>query len=565
MNRNNPSLTDENRLREIDSIAEDLGLNRDDYEPYGRYKAKLAHGLAQTLNDRPQAKYIGVTAINPTPLGEGKTVMTIGLAMALCQLGHTAIGTIREPSLAPVFGIKGGGAGGGKCRLEPQTEINLHFTGDMHAVTSATNLLASIIDNHLKRRKLPQINPASITWKRALDLCDRGLGHIISGLDQVPQAPLRETGFDLTAASEVMAILALARSVPDLKLRLERIVVGMTYEKQPVTVKALGCAGAMAALLVDAFRPNLVQSCEQTPFLVHAGPFGNIAHGNSSIVADLIAVRLADYVVTENGFGADCGAEKFFDIKCRYSGLKPDAEVLVCTARALKLQSGQFEVHPGKPLPPALLEENLDAIRAGAVNLNAHLDIIRQYSLPAVVAINAFPGDSTRELEEIQRIALEQGATAAVVTDAFERGSQGSIKLAEAVVNAAAQPNQFEYLYPLDIPIESKIETIATKIYGAASVEYEPRARRRIQEYEKLGYGNLPVCIAKTQYSLSHDPKLLGRPQGFQFPVRDLRLSAGAGFLYALCGDIRTMPGLPSEPAALRIDIDESGKITGVR
>ncbi|WP_299469578.1 formate--tetrahydrofolate ligase [uncultured Gimesia sp.] len=565
MSQNSQSVSGDHSLREIDSIAAELGLSRNDYEPYGRYKAKLVHGLAQQLNDRPLAKYIGVTAINPTPLGEGKTVTTIGLAMALSKLGHTAIGTLREPSLAPVFGIKGGGAGGGKCKLEPQADINLHFTGDMHAVTTANNLLASIIDNHLKRRKTPVINPATITWRRCIDLCDRGLGHIVTGLGFVPQAPLRETGFDLSAASEVMAILALARNLSDLRQRLGRIVVGMTYEKLPVTVEELGSAGAMAALLVDALRPNLVQSCEQTPFLVHTGPFGNIAHGNSSIMADLIAMRLADYVVTESGFGADCGAEKFFDIKCRLSGLKPDAEVLVCTARALKLQSGLFDVHPGNPLPAALLEENLDAIRAGAINLKAHLDIIRQFSLPVVVAINAFPDDSARELEEIQRIALEQGATAAVVTDAFARGSQGSLKLAEAVVKAAAQPNQFACLYPLDLPIEAKIETIATRIYGAASVSYEPLAQHRIQEYEKLGYGNLPVCIAKTQYSLSHDPNLLGRPQGFTFPVRDLKLSAGAGFLYALCGEIRTMPGLPSEPAAQRIDIDESGKITGLQ
>ncbi len=564
MHRTTPSCPDGPLLRDIDSLAKVLGLGPGDYEPYGRLKAKLVHGLADKFKDRSLAKYIGVTAVNPTPLGEGKTVTAIGLAMALSQQGHTTIGTLREPSLAPVFGIKGGGAGGGNCTLEPQSDINLHFTGDMHAVTSATNLLASIIDNHIARRKTPEINPKTITWKRALDLCDKGLAHIISGLDHPPQAPLRETGFDLTAASEVMAILALAIDPLDLRRRLGRIVVGMTLDRQPVTVEELGCAGAMAALLMDALRPNLVQSCEATPFLVHTGPFGNIAHGNSSIIADQIAMRLADYVVTESGFGADCGAEKFFDIKCRTSGLQPDAEVLVCTARALKLQSGQFDVHPGKPLPPALLEENLDALRAGAVNLRAHLDIIRQYHLPTVVAINAFPDDSERELEEIQKIALEQGAFAAVITRAFQEGGDGSLALAEAVVEAAAQPNQFQYLYPQEMPIAEKIETIATRIYGAASVEFEPQARRRMQEYEQLGYGDLPVCIAKTQYSLSHDPHLLGRPTGFTFPVRDLRLSAGAGFLYALSGEIRTMPGLPSDPAALRIDIDDSGNIIGL-
>ncbi|MDF1742432.1 MAG: formate--tetrahydrofolate ligase [Gimesia sp.] len=564
MSPQNQSISDD-QPQDINLIAENLGLSRDDYEPYGRAKAKLVHGLEQKLSDRPLAKYIGVTAVNPTPLGEGKTVVAIGLAMALSQLGHSAMGTLREPSLAPVFGIKGGGAGGGKCTLEPQADINLHFTGDMHAVTVANNLLASIIDNHLKRRKSPEINPATITWRRCIDLCDRGLGHIVTGLDHVPQAPLRETGFDLSAASEVMAILALATNLTDLRERLGRIVAGMTFEKKPVTVEELGCAGAMAALLVDAFRPNLVQSCEQTPFLVHTGPFGNIAHGNSSVIADLIAVRLADYVVTESGFGSDCGAEKFYDIKCRISGLIPDAEVLVCTARSLKLQSGQFNVRPGKPLPAALLEENLDALHAGAQNLKAHIDIIRQFSLPTVVAINAFPDDSERELEEIRRIALEQGAAAAVVTDAFAQGSQGAIKLAEAVIQAAAQPNQFACLYPLEFSIEDKIKTIAKKIYGAERVEYEPLARRRVQEYEKLGFGNLPVCIAKTQYSLSHDPGLLGRPQGFTFPVRDVRLSAGAGFLYALCGEVRTMPGLTSKPAAYDIDIDQWGNITGLK
>lgn len=558
-------VTGDHSLEKIDTIAGRLGLEPSDYEPYGRFKAKLDPSLAERLSDRPQAKYVGVTAINPTPLGEGKTVTTIGLAMALSQIGHTTIGTLREPSLAPVFGIKGGGAGGGKCTLEPQADINLHFTGDMHAVTSATNLLAGMIDNHLKRNKSPQINPASITWKRVLDLCDRGLAHIITGLDQVPQAPLRETGFELTAASEVMAILALATDITDLRQRLGQIVVGMTFEKQPVTVEDIGCAGAMAALLVNAFHPNLVQSCEQTPFIVHAGPFGNIAHGNSSIMADQIAVRLADYVVTESGFGADCGAEKFFDIKCRISGLQPDAEVLVCTTRAIKLQSGLFQVRSGKPLPPALLEENLDAIRKGAVNLQAHLDILHQYGVPVVVAINAFPEDSPREHAELREIALTAGARAAVVTDAFARGSQGSIALAEAVVKVVEQPGDFQFLYPLEMSIKEKIETIATRLYGAAAVEYDPQAERRIQEYSDLGYATLPICIAKTQYSLSHDPNLLGRPQGFTFPVRDLKLSAGAGFLYALCGEIRTMPGMPSEPAALRIDIDERGNITGLQ
>ena len=551
--------------REIPSLAAELGLEADDIEIVGRHKAKLADGLEHKLRDRPIAKYVDVTAVSPTPLGEGKTVTTIGLAMALSKLGHSTIATLREPSLAPVFGIKGGGAGGGRCALLPSDDVNLHFTGDMHAVSAATNLLAAMIDNHLKRRKSPRIDPTTVTWRRAVDLCDRGLEHIVSGLGGFPQAPLRETGFDLTAASEVMAILALAADLPDLRVRLGRIVVGTTEAGEPVTAEDVGCAGAMAVLLRDAVRPNFVQSCEQTPVFVHAGPFGNIAHGNSSVAADLLAVRLADYVVTESGFGSDCGAEKFFDIKCRVSGLRPDVEVLVCTARALKFQSGRFSVRPGRPLPAALLAEDVDAVRAGAVNLEAHLAIIREFNVPSVVAINRFPGDSDRELEEIRRVALAGGATSVAVSDAFARGSTGALDLAEAVTKAARQPSQFECLYPLDLPVTEKIETIATKIYGAGSVEYEPRARRRLQEFERLGFGDLPVCIAKTQYSLSHDPQLLGRPRGFAFPVRDVRLAAGAGYLYALCGEIRTMPGLPTEPAALRIDIDTEGRIVGVQ
>lgn len=551
--------------REIGAIAAAIGLGPDEFEPVGRYKAKLALGLEQELADRPMAKYIDVTAVSPTPWGEGKTVTTIGLAMGLSRLGHRTIAALREPSLGPVFGIKGGGAGGGRASLLPSEDINLHFTGDSHAVSAATNLLAAMIDNHLKRRKSPVLDPSSVTWRRAVDMNDRGLGHIVSGLDDPPQAPLRETGFDLTAASEVMAIVSLAAGLSDLRQRLGRILVGTTPAGDPVFAEDLGCAGAMAALLRDAIRPNLVQTCEYTPALVHTGPFGNIAHGNSSIVADLIGVRLADYVVTESGFGADCGAEKFCNIKCRLSGLRPDAEILVCTTRALKLHSGRFEARPGKPLPAELQSEDLSALRAGAENLQAHIDIIRQFGLPVIVAINRFPNDMDRELEEIRRIALDYGATAAAVTDAYSRGSDGSLELAEAVTEAVESPNQFDFLYPLNIPAEEKIETIATKIYGAQSVVYESLAHRRLEEFRQLGFGELPVCIAKTQYSLSHDPKRFGRPRGFHFPIRDVRLAAGAGFLYALAGDVRTMPGLPSEPAACHIDVDDSGQITGLR
>lgn len=550
--------------REIAAIAQAAGLDADDFEPVGRYKAKLALGLEQKLADRPTAKYVDVTAVSPTPLGEGKTVTTIALAMSLSRLGERAIATLREPSLAPVFGIKGGGVGGGKAKLLPAEEINLHFTGDIHAVSAANNLLAAMIDNHVKRGLSPNIEPSTVTWRRALDMSDRGLARIITGLDDPPQAPRRETGFDLTAASEVMAVLALATDLADMRRRLGRIVIGETPDGRLVTADDLGCGGAMAALLREAIRPNLVQTCERTPALVHAGPFGNIAHGNSSVLADLIAVRLADYVVTESGFGADCGAEKFFNIKCRVSGLRPDVEVLVATVRAVKLHSGRFSVRPGRPLPPELLTENLDALCAGAANLQAHIDIVRQFGVPVVVAVNRFPEDSERELEEVCRIALEQGATAAAVSDGFASGSEGSLELAEAVRRVAEQPNEFDFLYRLEVSIEEKIETIATRIYGAAGVDYEPQARRRIERFGELGLTGLPVCIAKTQYSLSHDPKLHGRPRGFRFPIRDVRLAAGAGFLYALAGEIRTMPGLPSHPSARRIDLDASGRIVGL-
>lgn len=547
----------------VASIAARLGLGEQEVEPYGWYKGKLTLGLERKLANRPMGKYVDVTAVTPTPLGEGKTVTTIGLAMALCRLGRRAVATLREPSLAPVFGIKGGGAGGGNSVLLPMEEINLHFTGDLHAITAATNLLAAVIDNHVRRGKSPRPEPASISWRRAVDMSDKGLTHIITGLGGKRFGPLRETGFDLTAASEVMAILALASGVEDLRRRLGQILVGMTADGQPVYAEDLGCAGAMAALLRDALRPNLVQSNEHTPVLVHAGPFGNIAHGNSSILADLAAVRLAEYTVTESGFGADCGAEKFFHIKCRASGLRPDAEVLVCTVRALKLHSGRFRVQPGRPLPADLLAEDLRALNAGAANLRGHIKNLQQFGLPVVVAVNRFPTDTDRELNRVREIAHDAGATSAV-SDVYSRGGEGGLELARAVAAACEQPNHFDFLYPPELSLEAKIETVATRIYGASGVDYEPAARRRLAQYRKLGFGELPVCIAKTQYSFSHDPKLLGRPRGFRFPIRDLRLCSGAGFVYALAGEITTMPGLPSEPAASRIDVDSMGRITGI-
>lgn len=550
--------------RPIAEIAARLDLQPADVEPYGWFAGKLALDLQSRLAARPVGKYVGVTAIHPTPLGEGKTVVAIGLAMALCQRDRRAVVTIRQPSQAPVFGIKGGGAGGGRAHLLPADDINLHFTGDLHAVAAANNLLAAMLDNHLRRERTPPIAPPSVLWKRVLDLNDKGLAHIIAGIDHPLQAPTRETGFELTAASEVMAILALARDLADLRSRLGRIVVGQTPEGDVVRAEELGCAGAMAALLRHAIRPNLVQTCEHTPALVHAGPFANIAHGNSSVAADLAALRLAEYVVTESGFGSDCGAEKFFDIKCAGSGLVPDAEVIVCTVRALKLQSGRFSVRPGQPLPPELLCEDLPSLEQGLVNLHGHIDVVRKFGVPLVVAINRFPGDTPREIERVERFVRAQSETA-VVCDAFGQGGAGALSLAEAVEEACRKPSRFRPLYAAELSLENKIATVAREIYGADGLDLDPVAHERLAKFTELGFSTLPVCIAKTQYSFSHDPSLLGRPRGFRLPIRDVRLSAGAGFVYALAGDIQTMPGLPRNPASLRIDIDSGGRIHGMQ
>jgi formate--tetrahydrofolate ligase len=548
----------------IERIAAKLDLPMEEVEPCGWFKAKLALGLEERLASRPRGKYIGVTAINPTPLGEGKTATAIGLSMALSRLGHRAVATLRQPSQAPVFGIKGGGAGGGRATLLPFEDINLHFTGDLHAIAAANNLLAALIDNHLKRGKKPVIDPASITWRRAIDVSDKSLAQIVTGPGDAGHPLERRTGFDLTAASEVMAIVALANSVADLHQRLARIVVGQTAQGDPITANDIGAAGSMAALLRDAIRPNLVQTAEHTPALVHAGPFGNIAHGNSSVLADMMGVHLADYVVTESGFGADCGAEKLFHIKCLASGLTPDAEVLVCTVRGLKFQSGRFDVRPGRPLPADLLGENLEALQAGAVNLKAHLDMLRLFGIPVIVAINRFPTDSDRELDLLRQIAKDQGAEAVAVSEVFARGSEGGVELARGVIETCKTPAKFRPLYTLEMTAEEKIETLAKQIYGADGVDYLPEAKQQLARYRELGFGKLPICIAKTQYSLSHDPKLLGRPKGFRFPIRSVRLAAGAGFLYALAGEISTMPGLPAEPRAYRIGLDNDGTITGL-
>jgi formate--tetrahydrofolate ligase len=548
----------------IFDLTSSLGLSGEDVEPRSWWSGKFAEGLASRLQDRTPGRYIGVTAINPTPFGEGKTVVTIGLAMGLCKLGKRAICTLREPSLAPVFGIKGGGAGGGQSTLIPANDINLHFTGDLHAVASANNLLAAMIDNHCRRGQMPPIDEKTISWRRCIDMCDKGLSQIVSGLGGYPQAPLRETGFDLTAASEVMAILALSEDLFDLRKRVGSILVGSTPQGDPISAQELGVAGAMTALLKDALRPNLVQTCEGTPAIVHAGPFANIAHGNNSIIADRIALRLADFVVTESGFGSDLGAEKLIHIKCRDRSFAPEVEVIVCTIRGIKYHSGRFDVRPGRPLPPALQREDLEAIREGVVNLEAHLSIVRSFGIPAVVAINRHPSDTDAEIEWLRKLAIEHGASQVAVTHAFAQGGEGSRELAEAVVQACETPGIATPLYPLSASLEEKLDTIARRVYGADGIILSPLAERQLKRFTQRGYGGLPICFAKTQYSLSHDPQLLGRPRGFQVPIQDARIAAGAGFVYVLAGDIMTMPGLPSEPAASRIDIDPDGAIQGM-
>ncbi|MFO0867831.1 MAG: formate--tetrahydrofolate ligase [Pirellulales bacterium] len=551
----------------IEALARVLDLGSDDVEPYGWHKAKLSLGLERRLATRPPGQYVCVTAINPTPLGEGKTVTAIGLAMALCRRGRRAIVTLREPSLGPLFGIKGGGAGGGHATLVPADDINLHFTGDIHAVATATNLLAALVDNHARRGSEPRLDPRTIRCRRALDLCDRGLERIVTGRAWEDPAAERETGFDLAPASEIMAILALADGLPDLRQRLGRMVVGNGPTGELRTAEQLGVAGALAVLLRDAIRPNLVQTCEETPALVHAGPFANIAHGNSSVVADLAAIRLADYVVTECGFGADCGFEKLIHIKAPISGLWPAAAVLVCTVRATKFHSGRFVVRPGQPLPPALLDEDLDALEAGSVNLAAHLDLLARFGIPAVVAINRFPSDTPRELQRLRDLAMRAGAVAVEESTAFTAGGTGALALAAAVERICTERSrdveQPRSLYPRSATPREKLATIATQVYGAAQIELSALAVQQLAELEHAGYGHLPVCIAKTQYSLSHDPQQVGRPHGFRLPIQEVRVAAGAGFLYALAGSIRTMPGLPSRPAALRLDVNDDGTIRG--
>jgi formate--tetrahydrofolate ligase len=550
-------------LKPIAEIAEEMGLTPDLLEPYGRHVMKVSLDAIEQLAGRPRAKYVVVSAITPTPLGEGKTTTTVGLGQAFRHIGKRATITVRQPSMGPTFGIKGGAAGGGYSQVVPMELLNLHLTGDFHAVTSAHNMLAAILDNHLFQGNALDLDLQEITWRRVLDVNDRSLRSVVTGLGAKADGIPRQTGFDITAASEVMATLGLARDLQDLRRRLGRIVVGYTRAGAPVTAEQLRGAGAMAVIMKDAIKPNLMQTLENTPVLVHAGPFGNIATGNSSVVADLIALRTSDYVITEAGFGADMGAERFFNIKCRVSGEAPDAAVVVATVRALKAHSGLFRIVAGRPLPDDILAEGPDDVAAGAANLIKQIENIRIHGVSPVVAVNAFPTDHASEHEMIRRIAEEAGARVAVCTH-FSDGGRGAIELAEAVAQAADEPSNFKVLYPSTASLKEKIETIATRVYGADGVDYSPLANRQLARYESAGFGDLPICIAKTHLSISSDPTLKGAPTGWRMPVREVRASVGAGFIYPIAGEMQTMPGLGAEPAAHRIDLDDDGEIVGL-
>jgi len=540
-----------------------MGIGSHLLEPYGEQVMKIKLAAIDELAERPLAKYVVVSAITPTPLGEGKTTTTVGLGQGLHHIGRKSTVAIRQPSMGPTFGIKGGAAGGGYSQVVPMEVLNLHLTGDMHAVTAAHNLLSAMIDNHLYQGNSLGIDEHNITWRRVLDVNDRALRNIIIGLGGRGDGVPRQTGFDITAASEVMATLALTSSLTDLRARLGRIVIGYTSGGTPVTAEQLNAAGSMAVMLRDAIKPNLMQTLENTPVLVHTGPFGNIATGNSSVVADLIGIHGGDFLVTEAGFGADMGAERFFNIKCRTSGLVPNAAVVVATVRALKAHSGKYRIIAGRPLPEDLLAENADDVAAGAANLRKQIENIRLHGVPAVVAINAFPTDHPSEHQAIKQIAAEMGARSAVSTH-FVDGGAGAVELAEAVEEACNEPSHYAPLYPDSATLREKIETVATKVYGAGQVEYSPEAAKQLDTYERAGFGHLPVCIAKTHLSISSNPALKGAPTGWTLPVREVRASVGAGFVYPICGEMRTMPGLGSSPAATRIDLDEEGEIVGL-
>lgn len=544
-------------------IADQLGIGADYLLPYGRNVAKVDPDVVETMTDRAQGKYIVVTAITPTPLGEGKTTTAVGLAQGLKRIGKSNVLTLRQPSMGPTFGIKGGAAGAGFSQVLPMETLNLHLTGDFHAVTAAHNMLAAMIDNHLYHGNALNLDPGEIQWRRVLDVNDRSLRNIVIGLGAKADGVTRQTGFDITAASEVMTTLSLATSAADLRERLGRIVIGRNRSGEFVTAEDLGAAGAMAVILKDAVWPNLLQTTENTPALIHCGPFGNIATGNSSVIADLVGLRTSEYVITEAGFGADMGAERFFNIKCRVGNARPSAAVLVVTVRALKAHSGRFKIVPGKPLPAEMLLENPDDVRAGADNLRKHIEIVQGFGVQPVVAINAFPTDHASEHEAIREIAAAAGVRCAVSSHVSEGGA-GATELAEQVVLAAEEETNFRYTYELEQSLTQKIEAVATKVYGAEDVSYSHAAARDLRRFEAAGYGRLPVVIAKTHLSISSDPKLKGAPVCWTLPVREVRLAAGAGYVYAIAGDMRTMPGLGASPAAERIDFDDEGQITGL-
>lgn len=549
-------IAQEAKMKPIGEIASMIGLTEDDLEYYGKYKAKINLDAWRRVRNRPDGKLILVTAINPTPAGEGKTTTTVGLGQAMVKLGKKSMIALREPSLGPCFGIKGGAAGGGYAQAVPMEDINLHFTGDFHAVTSAHNLLAAMIDNSIQQGNPLNIDPRQVVFRRVMDMNDRALRNIVIGLGGKMDGIPRQNGFDITVASEIMAILCLADDLMDLKERFARIVVAYTYDGKPITARNLEAEGAMALLMKDAIKPNLVQTLENTPVFIHGGPFANIAHGCNSVVATKLGLKLTDYLITEAGFGADLGAEKFFNLKCRYAGLKPDLTVIVATVRALKSNGGIAKDKLG--------EENLEALAKGIENLEKHIENIAKFGVPAVVAINRFPSDTQPELDYVRERCGRSGVEVAL-SEVFTQGSEGGIELAETVLETLeSKKSKFKVLYELDDPIPLKIEKICCEIYGADSVSYTKEAETAMKKYQELGYGKLPVCMAKTQYSLSDDPKMLGRPKEFQVTVREIRLSAGAGFLVAITGAIMTMPGLPKRPAAMNMDIDANGKIMGL-
>ena len=563
-------------IRPIREIAAPLGLTEDDLELYGKYKAKVHLDVREKFAARPNAKYIDVTAITPTPLGEGKTTTTVGLTQALGALGYNSIAAIRQPSMGPTFGIKGGAAGGGYSQIIPMEDFNLHLTGDIHAVSAAHNLCAAAIDarlhhegrwsdSYFEKIGLTRLNidPYSITWNRIVDMNDRVMRNIIIGLGGLEDGPLRQTGFDIAVASELMAILALTTGLDDMRQRIGRIVIGTDTKKRPITAEDLGVAGAMTVLMKDAIMPNLLQTLEGQPAFVHAGPFANIAHGNSSVIADQIGVKVGDFLITESGFGADIGMEKFFDIKCRTSGLIPNVVVMVATVRALKMHGGGPKVVAGRALDKAYTTENLELLQRGVANLEAHIKIARKFGIPVVVAINAFHTDTDAEWAIVREASLRAGAFDAAVTSHWADGGQGALKLGEAVVKAANEPSDFRFLYDTAQPIKEKIEILAREVYGADGVDYSPEAEDKVKLYTDLGYDKTPICMAKTHLSFSHDPALKGVPKGFTFPIRDIRASMGAGFLYPLAGEMRTMPGLPSRPVFMDIDLVD-GKIVGL-